>query len=302
MQAVANVYIGMGFFGCGDYPGTVESLRHTTGSLAEDLNRERFGQTLPPVVLAQGWMAFSLGLLGQFSAAIASGEQAVAIAESGAHTYSRTGALSFAGHTHLLRGNLGRAAQLLEQGVALCRATDIRLTFPLAASGLGHTRALMGRLPEALDLLRECVDVSMAITHVLNRSLFVGLLGEACLLAGRYDEALEHATRAFDLSRRQKERGWEASTLRLLGEIHSHPSVLDTGQAHESYRQAMTLATELGMRPLLAHCHFGLGKLCRRLGKRREAMEHLTAATSMYRQMDMQFWLPAAEAELQRSA
>ena len=41
------------------------------------------------------------------------------------------------------------------------------------------------------------------------------------------------------------------------------------------------------MRPLVAHCHLGLGKLYRRTGKREQAQEHLTTATTMYREMDM---------------
>ena len=45
------------------------------------------------------------------------------------------------------------------------------------------------------------------------------------------------------------------------------------------------------MRPLVAHCHLGLGKLYRRTGKREQAREHLDTATTMYREMDMRFWL-----------
>jgi hypothetical protein len=51
------------------------------------------------------------------------------------------------------------------------------------------------------------------------------------------------------------------------------------------------------MRPLVAHCHLGLGKLYRRTSQRQQAQEHLTTATTMYREMDMQFWLAQAEAE-----
>jgi len=51
------------------------------------------------------------------------------------------------------------------------------------------------------------------------------------------------------------------------------------------------------MRPLVAHCHLGLGKLYRRTGKREKAQGHLTTATTMYRAMDMPYWLEQAEAE-----
>ncbi len=105
------------------------------------------------------------------------------------------------------------------------------------------------------------------------------------------------AERALALSRDQKERGNEAQALRLLGDIASHPDPPDAENGEDHYRQAMTLAEELGMRPLVAHCHLGLGKLYRRTGKREQAQEHLTTATTMYREMDMRFWLEQAEAE-----
>ena len=40
----------------------------------------------------------------------------------------------------------------------------------------------------------------------------------------------------------------------------------------------------------------GLGKLYRRMGKRQEAQEHLRTAATMYREMEMLFWLEQAEA------
>src|SRR3990172_6544264 len=66
--------------------------------------------------------------------------------------------------------------------------------------------------------------------------------------------------------------------------------------APESYTPKH-LAEPRGMRPLVAHCHLGLGKLSRRTGEREEAREHLTTATTMYREMDMRFWLDKAASE-----
>jgi hypothetical protein len=64
------------------------------------------------------------------------------------------------------------------------------------------------------------------------------------------------------------------------------------------YRQALALAEELGMRPLVAHCHLGLGKLYVTIGRRAKARAELSAAVALYRTMDMTFWLPEAEAAL----
>ena len=54
------------------------------------------------------------------------------------------------------------------------------------------------------------------------------------------------------------------------------------------------------MRPLIAHCHLGLGKLYRQTGKSEQAQEHLAKAMTMYGEMDMRFWLEQAEAAVSR--
>jgi tetratricopeptide (TPR) repeat protein len=99
-------------------------------------------------------------------------------------------------------------------------------------------------------------------------------------------------------ARQHKERGHEAYTLRLLGEIAAREDPLDTGKAENHYRQALALAEELGMRPLIAHCHVGLGKLYRRIGNTQQARKHLTDGVAMMREMEMGLWLEKAEAEL----
>ncbi len=91
-------------------------------------------------------------------------------------------------------------------------------------------------------------------------------------------------------------RSWQFLALTICRD----PPAVESAGAH--FRQALGLAGELGMRPLQAHCHLGLGKLYRRTGDRKQAQQHLTTATAMYREMDLRFWLEQAEAELsQRS-
>jgi len=66
-------------------------------------------------------------------------------------------------------------------------------------------------------------------------------------------------------------------------------------KAADHYREAMALAADRGMRPLVGHCHLGLGRLYRSTDRATEAREHLTTAATMYREMDMPFWLERAE-------
>src|SRR5262249_56689532 len=110
----------------------------------------------------------------------------------------------------------------------------------------------------------------------------------------RLEEAHARAEEALSYARTHYERAYEAAALRLLGEIHAHrgPQVIES--AEECYQRSLTLASELDMRPLIAHCHLGLGKLYRRTGKREQAQEHLTTATALYREMGMTYWLEQA--------
>ena len=86
--------------------------------------------------------------------------------------------------------------------------------------------------------------------------------------------------------------------IHLLGEVAARrePPVCDQAEAH--YHQALALADELGMRPLQAHCHRGLGTLYAKIDCPEPARAELSVAIELYRAMGMTFWLPEAEAAL----
>jgi hypothetical protein len=98
-------------------------------------------------------------------------------------------------------------------------------------------------------------------------------------------------------ARQRGERGLEGHILRLLGDIAAHPDRVEVDTAEAHHHQALALAEELGLRPFMAHCHLGLGVLCRRAGKVQEAREHITTAATMFGEMDMRYWREQAEAE-----
>jgi tetratricopeptide (TPR) repeat protein len=134
--------------------------------------------------------------------------------------------------------------------------------------------------------------------HRSGQALLILRLSEAYVLADRLEDALELAGRALALARERGQRGREAWALRLLGEVAAHRNPPELESAESAFREAAALAMKLGMRPLVAHCHLGLGKLYRRTDKREQAKEHFATATTMYREMGMTYWLEKAEAEL----
>jgi len=238
---------------------------------------------------------FCLSELGEFNEGIVRADEGTRIAGTVDQPWAVAMAYWGVGYLHCRKGELDEAIAALERFVGLCRDWNLPMLSPIAASLLGYTYALRGRVSEALPLLEEAMEQAAADGNMM---FYVAWLGEGCLLGGRADEATRFARRALDLAREHKGRGCEAHAVWLCGEIASRRDPSDAEQADASYHQAMALAEELGMRPLVAHCHLGLGKLSRRTGKRDQAREHLTIATAMYREMDMPYWLEQAEVEM----
>jgi tetratricopeptide (TPR) repeat protein len=163
-------------------------------------------------------------------------------------------------------------------------------------AGLGSAYTLQGRLAEGRTLLEESIRINR--NGPPDYAGWVTWLSEACHLAGRGEEAWQHAREALDRARQLKQRGFEALALHQLGVVHAHADPPDTAQAEAHYQQALALAEALGMRPLQAHCHLGLGTLYTQTGRQEQARAALTTAIDLYRAMDMTFWLPQAEAAL----
>jgi tetratricopeptide (TPR) repeat protein len=195
-------------------------------------------------------------------------------------------------------GDLPRALPLLERAMGICQEADLPFYFPWMAAALGAAYTLSGRVADAVPLLTQALEQTIATEMVVYQAFCSLPLGEAQLLAGRLEEAHALAERTLTLAREHQERGHQAYALRLLGEIAARREPPESDQAGDYYRQALTLAEELGMRPLMAHCHLGLGKLYVTIRRHTEARAVLSAAIELYRAMEMTFWLPQAEAVL----
>ncbi|MFQ5961060.1 MAG: adenylate/guanylate cyclase domain-containing protein, partial [Candidatus Methylomirabilales bacterium] len=295
-QVLANIHLGRAYFALGDYRSATDYLTRNVTSLEGDLLRERFGAPVLPSVFSLAYLVWCLAERGEFVEGIARGEEALRIAKEVDHPASLSYAYFGAGLLYLAKGEFPKAIPVLVRDLGLSQVA-IPTLFPLVASSLGYAHALSGQFAAALPLLEQAVAKAVSMRIKSGHSLLTAYLGEAHLLAGSVDDAGKLAVRALELSRDHKERGFEAWTLRLLGDIGSRrdPPAVEDAEGH--YHQAIGLAEELGMRPLLARCHLGLGRLYRHAGNRWNAKEHLTPATTLLREMGMRFWLEQAEAE-----
>jgi tetratricopeptide (TPR) repeat protein len=192
-------------------------------------------------------------------------------------------------------GEWAKAISVLERCVHICETADVPMMFAYTAHFLGLAYALSGRAADGLALLERAAAQAASIGVFALHSLRIAHLGEAYLLTGQIEKAMASATRAAELARDHDERGSAVWTLRLLGEIHSHRDPPEVTVAEDCYLQAEALAAERGMRPLVAHCHFGLAKLYRQTNKQEEARERFMTAIAIYREIDMRYWIAKAQ-------
>jgi class 3 adenylate cyclase/tetratricopeptide (TPR) repeat protein len=293
--------LGLAYWALGDYRRATEFLTRTAEPLLGERIYERFGLPGLPAVNARAWLAQCLAELGEFSQGIALGDEAIQIAEAVDHPFSLISAYQHLGDLYLYKGDIEKAIQVLQRSLALCQAAEIRLLLGFSASELGYAYALAGRVGEALPLLEQGVEAAASSLSLIH-AFAVTQSGEAYLLASRVQDARALAARALTLARERKQRGVEAWALRLLGEITTRAGPPEVEQAEAYYRQALALANELGMRPLVAHCHLGLGTLYHKLGRDQQAQAEMTTAAEMYRTMEMTYWLEKADAALAQGA
>jgi tetratricopeptide (TPR) repeat protein len=299
-QLTANVNLANTYHALGEYSRAIACLR-TAVSLEAELPPPPSSPTGRNDVNSRARLSQCLAEQGAFAEGIAHGEEGVRMAEARDHPFSRASAYGSLGDLYLRTGDLHKAISLLERGIELCQVRQIQFYFPHIASPLGVAYALSGRITEALSLLEQAVEqaVSMGFIPYVTRSL--ASLSEAYLRASRLDDAMPLAERALDLARQHNERGNQAWVRHLLGEIAAHRSPPEVERAEDYYRQALDLAEELGMRPLQPHCHLGLGSLYLKTGRREQGRAELSGAIALYRAMEMMFWLPQAEAALERA-
>ena len=233
---------------------------------------------------------------GRYREALWRGEETLRMAEDLGHPAPIAWALQYLGYAYCGRGDAEKAIDLSARSLTLAREREVHNLIQAASASLGEAYTLAGRLGEAVGYLENAVEAGKS-TNSLDPSTLVSL-GRAYLSAGRSEDASRRVHQALEGCRQRTRRNVEATALNLIGDIAARrePPALDEAMQH--YCQALAIANELDLRPLIAHCHLGIGKLYRRSGRRREAQEQLATSTAMYREMGMSYWLEQAETDM----
>jgi class 3 adenylate cyclase/tetratricopeptide (TPR) repeat protein len=275
-----------------EYGRVVELATENLAALPAEWTYESFGGTAPLAIFDRFFLIASLAELGRFIEAAEYQAEVIRLADPTDHAHAITIAYDAGGILYLLWGDWARARSLVETGIMAAKkrnlAGQLRILVPSSAwalAQLGETGAALNRVQEGEQLLER--QASRGFFGRLGWGYY--LLGCACLQLERLDEA----TRFGDLAVKSSPHhpGFRAHGLQLLADIAAHDHRFNLKASEAWYREALALGEPRSMRPLTAHCHRGLAKLYGRIGERQKAQEYLTTAMTMYRNMDMRFWL-----------
>jgi DNA-binding SARP family transcriptional activator len=283
----ATVLLAMAYFAVTDYRQAKRLFVRVLHLLEETPSDKRFALAGFPGITACAYLTKISSALGEFERGIFYGETAVRQAEELQQPYSLSLSIWCLADLHLSRGNIARAVDLFERGLALSRQWDLPFLVAGHSGSLGYAYAFANRADEGLPLLEQAMVVFEKMKHDLGSSLFLVPLGEAYVMTGRLDQAGDLARRALGQARESGRRSGLAGPLRILADIASQAGLLDEAEAQ--YRGALVLAEDLGMRPLAARCRHGLAHISVRRSQPEKAHDDLAAATAMYREMGMQF-------------
>ncbi len=302
LKVRATFHAGQVYHAIGDHGRATALFRQTLRLIPPERVTDRYGMPGPAALGALYFLTWALAERGEFREAESRMVELHRIVERTGRTVNETWGHLISGYLHLFRGPPAEAILALERALAICEAANVVMLLPRLNSGLGYAYALSGRLPEGLSLLERGVQRARAIQDAWMEPLWLTWLSEGHFLSGHQADASATAQQALALARTHGERGNEVWALHLLGDIAAQADPPDVERAESYYRQALTLAGELGMRPLVAHCHLGLGTLYGQAGRGAEAQGELAAAAELYRAMEMPFWLEKTEAVLARAA
>jgi len=300
IRILTTTYLEQAHYLRGEYEQVIELATENIAALPANRGYEHLGSAAPAAVYDRGVLALSLALLGRFADAQERQAEAVLLAEPTRHAFTIGAAYNSAAVVYTLKGDWAKAHALIEHSVAVLRSANVFVQLPNAVACSAWVLAAMGGdSSEALTRVREVerlAELQAARGFLGHASWGYYSIGRASFLLNRLEESLRLGHRAIESSRCHP--GQAAHALHLLADIATHQDGFDVESAEANYRKALDLAEPRRMRPLVAHCHLGLGKLYRRTGKREQAQEHLTTAATMYREMDMRFWLKQAETEI----
>jgi class 3 adenylate cyclase/tetratricopeptide (TPR) repeat protein len=289
-QIATMTHLGIFFFNIGDYPKQIEIHQKVRKLLTGEDAFKQHGLASLPGALSRSMLVLGMAELGSFDKIEEIGNEALEIAERVRNALTLAFVYNFLALSYLRLGEFKPAISLLEKCHELCHYSEVQSMYSVTVGSLGYAYLLAKEPQRALTLLEDGIKednlrASFWPTHPLI------ILADVYRAVEKVSEAFETVSRALKISDKRGERGFEAWALLVMAGIKN------AAQQHEEAinwnQRALQQASDLSMRPLVAHCHLGLAESYLHLGNEKQAQFENETALEMYQSLGMTYWQSA---------
>ena len=280
------------YFGCatvtsGDCHTAITIFGQICKELGGDRDYDRCGLPFLPAVIARSWIVWAHAERGEFDQAHQIANKAMEIAIHVGHPFNIAHINYDLGYLYYIQGDYDLAVEALEKANEIITEWGLTYLSPFISGFLGHAYTLSGDTAKALSLLQNALVAYENIGLGLFRSLVNVYMGKALLMDEQTGRALSQTNKALALAKSRNERGHQAYALFQLGEIAFHPDFSDLELAEKHFTEAMTIAEQLEMRPLLADCYKQLSNIFRDKNNLSQSFHYVSMSNRLFKQLDM---------------
>jgi class 3 adenylate cyclase/tetratricopeptide (TPR) repeat protein len=240
----------------------IEIARSVLSRLPPESLHDLLGMPLLPAVYARHSMTRAFAELGHFEDSVQTAREALAIAIAANHLYSIGFAWLGVGVAHFRRGDLATARQAMDNSMRLSEQWDSPTMNSLISGWSGLVLTAVDQHHQAFRTLRAAehqVEAAGLGGRTLPHGVILWGLSEAHIAVNEPEEGVAAAKRSAEIFRQMKARGYEAWTLRALGRALRMRGGSRIDEAARTLEQALDIASELEMGPLIALCREDLG-------------------------------------------
>jgi len=301
---VAHNWLGVAYYNLGQFKESIKELETVLSLIPDDRQNDFFGTPVILSVNCKTWLTRSLAQTGDFGRISQYVGEAIKTATERAHPLSIVFAYYAMGAAALIQGEFNQAITALEHALKTCEAAEIPVQRRLVICGLAAAYAFVDRFDQALDLLEsDTGSTDSACTSGIRRvplGKSMGMVWEVDTyrLGGKRREAQTLAEQFLQVSIESNDKGSEAWLRCVIGDLLAGRDSAPSTQSEASYRHALRLALQLGMRPLQARCHRGLGQMYTRCQKASVAQSEFRSARALYHSMFMPYWVAETDRAL----
>jgi class 3 adenylate cyclase/tetratricopeptide (TPR) repeat protein len=289
LQLATKIYLARARQARGEFRAAIELFEQILAMLEQRPSDDFHGLPVLPAAFSRSSLAICCAVVGEFEKAEAYAAEAARRADAVGQPDSIMWAHWSIGSVALNKGDCSAAVLVFDRLLDVCATHDLDAYASRIMAGLGRTIARLGEVREGLALLEKAVALDETAEPQLTRSLTLIAYVEVLLLAGKFDTALSTVTDLLRRTRCLGERGAEAHVCWLAATIHAVRAVnLEAGV--ELIEAATTIAGELDLQPLLAHCHLTRADLYRRRGLQAEADTYQDRGEKLLGRLGMKPW------------